>query len=94
MNIDDLTCRHWTSEHIRSYCLVLARCGCPMLPELEPLHLIREDSAEGALLWACYNVAVGLPDVAERAVELALVRWPEDERLREMRAAMQKEPAR
>ena len=83
MNIDNLTCRHWRSEHIRAYCLVLARCDSPVLASLEPLHTIREDSPEGALLWAAYCAACELPDVAEQAMELARARWPEDGRLRD-----------
>lgn len=92
--MNNFTCRRWQSEHIRSYCLVLARCGCPILASLEPLHTIREDSPAGTLLWAWYNVACGLDDVAMRAVELARARWPEDARLREMREAIQNKPAR
>lgn len=84
----DLDCRQWHSQHIRAYCQVLARCSSPLAHELlalPDLHTTAEDSPTGAALWVAYNCAVGLPDVAMRAVELALVRWPEDARLREMR---------
>lgn len=98
MNTLDLDCRQWRSEHIRSYAMALAGCHLFLLLILDhetPLHTICEDSPAGVLLWAWYNCAVGLPDVAMTAVELALARWPGDVRLREMREAMstQKEPA-
>ncbi len=79
---DNLACRHFASEHIRTYALLLARHGYhEMLTSLEPLHRITEDSPDGVLLWATYNVACGLPDVAEWAMVLARRKWPEDKRL-------------
>lgn len=84
----DLDCCQWRSQHIRAYCQVLARCTDPLACELfalPGLHTTEEDSPVGAALWVAYNVAVGLSDVAARAVEVAMERWPEDRRLREMR---------
>lgn len=80
-------CRQWRSQHIRAYCQVLARCPDPLACDLlaiPGLHTVEEDSPTGAALWAAYCAAVGLPDVALRACELAMARWPEDRRLREM----------
>ena len=78
---DSLACRRWSSEHIRAYAMALARHDTAdtqaLLASLEPLHCIAEDSPAGALLWCAYNVACDLPDVAERAMMLARVKWPE-----------------
>lgn len=86
--IIDQDCRQWKSQHIRAYCQALARCPDPLAHELlaiPGLHTTEEDSPVGAALWAAYCAACGLPDVAMRACELALARWPEDSRLRRMR---------
>ena len=81
----ELASRHWQSEHIRGYTLALARSGCPdalaLLVSLEPLDTIREDSAEGVLLWAAFSEMAGLPCVAQRAMVLARGKWPRDVRL-------------
>ena len=78
---DNLACRHWRSEHIRSYVMVLAGAHLLLLLILDqetPLHTVEEDSPAGVLLWVAYNVVVGLPDVAGRALELAREKWPEE----------------
>lgn len=77
MNIDNIRCRHWRSEHIRSYVMALADAHLLLLLILDceqPLHLVEEHSPAGVALWAWYNVACGLPDCARTAMELALVR--------------------
>jgi len=81
----ELCARHWQSEHIRGYTLALARSGCPdalaLLASLEPLDTIREDTPEGAILWAAFSELAGLPCVAQRAMVLARGKWSGDERL-------------
>lgn len=88
LHMNNFTCRHWRSEHIRSYVMALSATHMLLLLILDreqPLHLVEEHSPAGVALWAWYNVVVGLPDCARTAVDLALVRWPEDAGLREMR---------